>query len=322
MADNLTILNSASTVVTMRTRDNGGGIQIPMSIPTNLTGTAMIGASVSASSVAVVIATDQSTLTTVIAAGAAAIGTVSALQSGAWSVTNAAGANAIGTVTALQGGNWVIAAGAAAIGTVSALQSGAWTTALSAGTQAIGTVSALQSGAWSVVNSAGTNAIGTVTALQGGNWVIAAGSNAIGTVSAIQSGVWTTQVAGSLTVTSNTTIALAIAALSTNPPAPVAIKNNTGTLVGLNLYNNNTTLPAFLKVFNVTAASYTAGSINAGTFSAIFCCGVPPGARADVALPLGTNFTTALSYVITRNAISNDTTAVATNDLVGMLTYY
>ena len=383
-----------------------------------------LGSATGASSFPVVIASNQATLTTVIAAGTQAIGTVSALQSGAWSIAGAGGTVSLGGGTA----SIVLTAGAAAIGTVSALQSGAWTVAANVTgftpggsyatanfTATSGTVS-LPTGAQIVVYNAGTAVLSvrlgtaaTVTAVvgndqvQAGGWlslavgtntilagitpggtasavisggsglpagigglsssggaggnvnitqvgtqsialgsttsassfpvviasnqatlttVLAAGSQAVGTVTALQGGVWTTQVAGSLTVTSNSTQPLAIASVSTNPPTPVAIKNNTGTLVGINVYNTNSSYPVFLKIFNVTAGSFTSGSINAGTFSATFCCGIPPGSPRDVALPLGTNLTTAIAYYITKFAAANDTTSVATNDLVGMITYF
>ena len=154
-----------------------------------------IGQQVMTASLPVVLASNQSNVTTVLGAalpagtnaigtvsitqalpsGTNAIGTVSALQSGNWSVLNLAGTAAIGTVSITQ----AIPAGTNAIGTVSVTQ------ALPSGTNALGTVSALQSGNWSVLNLAGTAAIGTVSAIQTGTWTtsLAAGANAIGTVS-------------------------------------------------------------------------------------------------------------------------------------------
>jgi len=271
MADNFTVLNSAGATVTFRSTDNGSGVQVNMSIPSNPSGTALLGQFAMATSIPVAIASDQS----------------------------------IFTVKAIEAGTW----------TVQALQSGApWSENITqVGGIAIALGSATGASSFPVVIASNQATLTTV---------LAAGSQAVGTVTAIQGGVWTTQVAGSLTVTSNSTQPLAIASVSTNPPTPVAVKNNTGTLVGINVYNTNSSYPVFLKIFNVTAGSFTSGSINAGTFSATFCCGIPPGSSRDVALPLGTNLTTAIAYYITKFAAANDTTSVATNDLVGMITYF
>jgi hypothetical protein len=288
MANNITVLNSASTVVTMRTTDDGTGKEIAMSIPTNLLGTAMVGSAVMATSASVCIATDQASFTV-------AIGNIATV--------------AIGNVGTVNIGN---------VSTVTAILSGA----VPAGTNAIGTVSALQSGNW--VIAAGTNAIGTVTALQGGNWVIAAGTNAIGTVSALQSGAWTVAISNAISLSIGSTSGATFLGVSSvsGAVAGVAIKASTGTLMGVNVYNSNTTYPVFLKVFNLSASVVTAGGISGGAAVPAFTLGIPPGDTRDVSLPIGTIFTNAISYAITKLVASTDTTSVTTNDLVGMITYF
>ncbi len=62
MADNFQVLNAAAATVTFRSTDNGSGVQINMSIPTNTKGTAMVGQAVMATSIPVAIASDQSNL--------------------------------------------------------------------------------------------------------------------------------------------------------------------------------------------------------------------------------------------------------------------
>ena len=59
MADNFQVLDAASSTVTFRSTDNGLGVEIMMSIPTNKLGTAMIGQAVMATSMSVVLPSDQ-----------------------------------------------------------------------------------------------------------------------------------------------------------------------------------------------------------------------------------------------------------------------
>ena len=108
MADNFTVLNSAGSTVTFRATDNGSLVLIPMSIPTNKLGTAMIGQAVSATSIPVVIASDQSNVPMNIAqvgGGSLALGQTT--MAGSVPVTLASNQSALtvaGTVTATFGG--------------------------------------------------------------------------------------------------------------------------------------------------------------------------------------------------------------------------
>lgn len=59
MADNFTVLNSAAATVTFRSTDVGAGIQGMMSIPMNPQGTALLGQSTAATSIPVVLPSNQ-----------------------------------------------------------------------------------------------------------------------------------------------------------------------------------------------------------------------------------------------------------------------
>lgn len=99
-------------------------------------------------------------------------------------------------------------------------------------------------------------------------------------------------------------------------PAAVAIKANAGTLMGVNLYCNHTATPVFLKIYNSTAAG-----VAIGTTVPIATFGVAPGSVRDVDLTNGGACTTAMSYAITKLVGATDTTAVAINDLNGIITF-
>lgn len=59
MADNFQVLDAASVTTTFRSTDNGLGVEIMMSIPTNPSGTAMMGQAVMATSLPVVLPSNQ-----------------------------------------------------------------------------------------------------------------------------------------------------------------------------------------------------------------------------------------------------------------------
>ena len=98
-------------------------------------------------------------------------------------------------------------------------------------------------------------------------------------------------------------------------PAAVNIKASAGTLKTVALYNNNTTAPVFLKMYNILSASVSSASVP------LFTIGVPPGAPYIFPLGDGGSFTTAMSYIITKLIVANDTTPVAINDLNGIITF-
>jgi len=121
-------------------------------------------------------------------------------------------------------------------------------------------------------------------------------------------------VTGSFSLTP--TVASLLTVVSTaGSPAGVAIKATSGTLCGVSLYNNNSTAPVFLKIFNVTA-----GAVNSSV-APKFTIGVPPGGWRDVDFSSGASFTTAMAYWITKLVPDADTTAVAIDDLHGVITF-
>ena len=88
------------------------------------------------------------------------------------------------------------------------------------------------------------------------------------------------------------------------------------TLLGGSFYCNATAYPVFLRIYNITAASVASTSTPAITI------GIPPGATIPLVLPIsGISFGTALSYVVTKLVANNDTTVVASNDLIGAIYY-
>lgn len=133
-----------------------------------------------------------------------------------------------------------------------------------------------------------------------------AGTNAIGTVS----------VTGAVGVQPATVPSFVTVSAASGTPSAVAIKSSTGTLKAVSLYNNNATTVRFLKIFNVTAAGVNSSVVP------IWRIGIPPGAPFNIGFGdgfLGTG--TGLSYWITGLVANNDTTAVATDDVVGVITY-
>lgn len=78
MADNFSVLTSnGTTTATFRATDNGGGILVMMSIPTNKSGTAMIGSSVVANSIPFTLATDSPALPVAAATVPSLLGVIS-----------------------------------------------------------------------------------------------------------------------------------------------------------------------------------------------------------------------------------------------------
>lgn len=120
--------------------------------------------------------------------------------------------------------------------------------------------------------------------------------------------VWTT-------VISTTVPTILRVAATAGTPAVTAVKASAGTLKCVNLVSNNTAASIFLKLYN-----FTAGAVNS-SIAPLFTVGVPPGSSRDVSLGDGGAFTTAISFWITGLAADNDTTAVAINDLQGILTF-
>lgn len=123
----------------------------------------------------------------------------------------------------------------------------------------------------------------------------------------------------SIPVTITTTVPSLLTVISTaGAPAATDIKTSAGTLKCINMYNNNTSAPIFLKIYNSSAAGVTVAS---STAVLKFTAGVVPGDVRDINFGDGAAFTTAMSYAITLGAANTDTAAVSINDLFGVITF-
>lgn len=123
-------------------------------------------------------------------------------------------------------------------------------------------------------------------------------------------------VASTIPVNVFTTVPSLLTVVSTaGAPAAMAVKASAGTLKNVSLYCNNTTIPIFLKLYNLTT-----GAVNSSV-APKFTVGVPPGAWRDVPFGDGAAFTTAISYLITGLISTTDTTAVAIDDIHGVITF-
>jgi hypothetical protein len=100
------------------------------------------------------------------------------------------------------------------------------------------------------------------------------------------------------------------AAASTNA---TLVKNAAGTLHGI-LLHNNTAVKKFFKLYNLTVAP------TVGTSTPVYTLIIPADGGL-VLSNLGFEFTTGISYAITNGIADADTTAVAANDVHGVLLY-
>jgi hypothetical protein len=101
-----------------------------------------------------------------------------------------------------------------------------------------------------------------------------------------------------------------LSAASTNA---TSVKASAGQLYGWALFNSSATAK-FVKLHN-TAGTPTAGA------SVDFTILVPPGSGANVEFSHGIPYATGIGYTITGAAADADTTAVAANDVLGILLY-
>ena len=91
-----------------------------------------------------------------------------------------------------------------------------------------------------------------------------------------------------------------------------SVKGTGGVLYGAHLYNNAAT-PVYFKLYNSSIAP-TVGTTPA------FCIGVSPGAARDVRFT-GMISSLGIGYAMTLGITSTSTTAVAANDILGILEY-
>jgi hypothetical protein len=168
------------------------------------------------------------------------------------------------------------------------------------------------------INQVGGAAIALGQAAMASSFPVVFASNQ-SNITAVISNTVTAVVSGTVTVSGlAVTPATLTAVVSTSgAPAAIAVKSASGTLYGIDLFCSNTAVPTFLKIYNITAAGVNSSVVPFITI------GVPPGAPNN--WPINSNgFAmggTGISYLITRNATANDTTAVNAYDLVGGLAY-
>lgn len=133
------------------------------------------------------------------------------------------------------------------------------------------------------------------------------------------SGTGTVRTIGAMFLSSNVQTTIP-SATSVSAVATAASNNETNISTasvrvhGVHLYNNNSSSPVFLKLYNLSTAP------TAGTAALLFNIGVSPGAVRDVSL-LGMLSSIGLGYTTTLGITSTSTTAVAANDLVGVIEY-
>lgn len=241
---------------------------------------------------------------------------VAAVQSGTWNVN------------AVQSGAWSVALDAAtltALETINAVQSGTWTVALdSASLTALETINAAQSGTWNVGLNSGTNYVGRVRLTDGTNDVtidtvhgdgesntenhqdVAAKLMAFnGTTwdrlrsDATSTGVLQvaqTAVASNGASTMNASSSDGATALTATAQA---IKASAGTLQGYYIYNPNSSA-AYVQFYNTAS-----GSVTVGTTAPLFMLTIPATSAANLALPQGIQFSTAMSWAATSTAGGN-----------------
>jgi hypothetical protein len=315
-----TVLNSAGATTYFGAVENGTGL-FNQSIPTNLSGTALIGSSVMANAIPFTLATDQPAMPVNLASvGGVSFGLGQAVMAtslpvaiasnqSAIPVTIGSGTSPIGTATVLQGTNpWVVNLSqingtAISIGqgvmtasvpvVIASNQSNLTTVlgaALPAGTNAIGTVSI--TGAL----PAGTNALGTVSI----TGALPAGTNAIGTATVLQG---TAQWAVNLEQVGGSTLAFGQAVMASSIPVAIA--------------SNQSAIPVTGSLSASISGFQPGNSYTSQTFST---------AAGTIGLPTGT---TVIVYNVGSNSVSvalgtTTISAATTNDQIqagGWLAY-
>lgn len=158
------------------------------------------------------------------------------------------------------------------------------------------------------MRSASLDPVGTTQVVSGtvtaniGTGSLAAGTNAVGDVG--------------VQYRANATGAASVAsALSPATPAVGTIKASAGRLIGWQLQNSSTGVRS-VKIFNATAPTL-------GTTAAIFEIDIPAGGRAELQLPGGIGFATAITWSATsaKGLTDNTATGLAANDVSGAFFY-
>jgi hypothetical protein len=142
--------------------------------------------------------------------------------------------------------------------------------------------------------AAGTNNIGDVDVAS-----IAAGTNSIGNVGIVP------RTTGGLTIFRSIDL----------DETEEDVKTSAGQLFGWYLFNAAATTH-YVKLYNATAANVTVG-----TTTPVLTIPVPAGAAANVFVPHGIAFGTAITAAATTGVLDNDTGAPAANTVVANLLY-
>lgn len=315
MADNYSVLTSnGTTTAIFRATDVGGGILGGMSIPMNILGSAMIGQAVMATSIPVAIASNQSNVPFNLSAVG---GTTFSLGSKVLATSISVGIASDQTVSTnmAQVGGVAFALGQAIMATsipvaIASNQSNVPFNIAAVGGTTFTLGQAVMATSLPVAIASNQSNVPFNLAAVGGT-TYSLGQK----VSATSISVVFASDAVFTTVVTSTVPSIIRVASTAGAPAAVAIKATSGTLKSVNLFCNNTASPVYLKVYN-----FTAGAVNS-SIAPLFTIGVPPGDARDVPLGDGGAFTTALAYLITALPLDNDTTAVAINDLQGIITF-
>lgn len=316
MSDNYAVLTSnGTTTAIFRATDVGGGILAAMSIPTNASGTAMLGQATMVSSLPVVIASNQSNLpTNFVQVGGVALGFGQAVMATSLPVAIASNQSNVPFNLAAVG-NTTFTLGQAIMATsipvaIASNQSNVPFNMAAVGGTTFTLGQAVMATSIPVAIASNQSNVPFNLAAVGGT-TYSLGQK----VSATSISVVFASDAVFTTVITPVIPSIVRVAATAGSPAAVSVKVTSGTLKSVNLFCNNTAAPVYLKVYN-----FTAGAVNS-SITPLFTIGVPPGDARDVPLGDGAAFTNALAYWITALPLDNDTTAVAINDLQGIITF-
>lgn len=257
----------------------------------------------SASTIRVVLATDQPTMTNAqpvtISAGAAVIGHVitdtgsvsSVSQAGTWNITNVSGTVSLPTgasTAALQTtGNTTLSTinttlgspfqAGGSIGNTSFISTQATAANLNATVVGTGTflTQAAQSGTWNITNVSGTVSLPTGAST-------AAKQPALGTAGSASSDVLTVQGVASMTpLVANPTNETPVLKNGLTNTASSVISSQAATLKSYYCYNPNATV-AYVQIFDVA----TAGAVTVGTTTPKWSIGIPATSAANLRINL------------------------------------
>lgn len=94
-----------------------------------------------------------------------------------------------------------------------------------------------------------------------------------------------------------------------------SVKASAGQLKSYELFNNNATLPRYVKFYDKASAP------TVGTDTPVLRIMIPPLGGANVALPVGAQFSTGIAFAVTNGIADSDTTAINASECLVNLTY-